>query len=219
MIARGKILEKTRSFLVVDLYEVYRGDETRCKIKIFNQSDYNCTGTIFDYELLFFGEVGQTVLFHADKIESDQNNPEEVGEYRNMYANVGSLGRLISPMIQEGDQINGQFLAGINSIKVEELGEKLLECGVQDLLPFSRPLCGEHLLNFYPNPALDFFYINDEIGEEAKLSVYNTAGQLVLAKEQVSKGEKILLDNLSSGLYLVVVSSDNAIFKEKLLIS
>lgn len=219
MIARGKVVEKTDTYLVVELIEVYRGDETRCQIKIYNGGDYNCTGTVFDYELLYFGEVGQTLLFHADEITSELYGPEAIGEYRNMYARVGKSNILMHPIIQEGNTLKGDFTEGVTSLKVNEVAKRLADFGVQRLLPLSRPLCGSHTLSIYPNPSLDYFSIKTNIEEEAELLVYNTTGQLVLRKEAVAREEKILLDNLASGLYLVFVKTARATFQQKLVIN
>lgn len=218
MIARGKIIEKYNTHLVIELFEVYRGDETRCKIKIFNKEDYNCTGIVVDYELRYFGEVGQTFLFHADKLLYPKEPWEEVGEYRNMYPKIGHSDPPVNPIIQIGDELKGWLDEGLSSIKVSEVPSKLTEYEVKNLLPFSRPLCGVHPLGIYPNPAVDFFFINDEIGDDAELRIYNTRGQLVLSNEQVGKGEKVLLTHLSSGMYIVSVKTEIATFQQKLLI-
>lgn len=219
MIARGKIIEKHRTHLVVELYEVYRGDETRCKVKIFNNKDWNCTGIEVDYELSYFGEVGQTFLFHADKLLFPKEPWEEVGEYLNMYPRIGRADEPVEPIIQIGDELRGWMDEGLSTIPLDKVGEKLLEYEVKNLLPNSRPLCGVHVLGIYPNPALDHFYIDDEIGEEAELSIYNTQGQLVLSNPQIAKGEKVLVSQLASGLYIISVKSDKATFRQKLLVS
>lgn len=113
-------------------------------------------------------------------------------------------------------ELHGLMAEGLSFLKVEEVAGKLVEYEVKDLLPVSRPLCEVvPPLMIYPNPATDFFFINDEIGENAELRIYNTGGQLVLANNQVSHGEKVILSPLASGIYIVHIKTDKTTFQQK----
>jgi len=219
LIARGKIVEKFEHGIIMELYEVYRGEEDRCEIKVFERPAWDCNGLIFNYDIKYFGEVGQVVLFYAEPIETLEHNWEEEGEYRTLYADIKGYGQFIKPMIQQGNKVKGLFAKGINAVKIDQIAQKLADCGVEGLLPDSRPLCGPHALNIYPNPATDIFYIKDDIGVEGEVKLYDMSGKLVMQKSAILVGEGLKLGALPSGMYLVVAQSGSTTFHQKLLIN
>ena len=66
---------------------------------------------------------------------------------------------------------------------------------------------------FYPNPASDCIYFQ----EEAKLSIYSSSG-LQVKSLKVDKGGRVDCSDLPTGLYLVVLGKDNAGERHKLVI-
>lgn len=73
----------------------------------------------------------------------------------------------------------------------------------------------------YPNPASTdlFVNINSENLSNKSLKIYDTNGQVVLFKKELLQKNQIKIDNLSSGVYLIVIIDNlNVGFKEKLFI-
>lgn len=58
-------------------------------------------------------------------------------------------------------------------------------------------------LKIYPNPAQDFFYIGS--GENARIEIFNAAGQIVLQAQSVNN-ERINISGLSKGIYFIKIS-------------
>ena len=218
MIARGKIIKKINRGVIVELYEVYRGDETRCEVKIFERPDFDCNGIIFNYDISNFGETGDIILFEAMKIETPEKSWQEQGEYITEYSDIKGFKRLIKPMIQEGNKVKGLFTSGVNSVKVDEIFNKLLACGVEGLLTEPRQLCGEHALKIYPNPAQEYFYLDYDANDVEEVALYDISGKRVTFSQSYSE-DGISIKGFPSGVYIVVMKTQGAIFKQKLLIS
>lgn len=68
-------------------------------------------------------------------------------------------------------------------------------------------------LTVYPNPASNLIHIANEAG--AQISVYNIAGQEVMAIESAEANESINVAALSEGLYIVRVANGNEVFTAK----
>lgn len=84
---------------------------------------------------------------------------------------------------------------------------------------FENQNSDDEQLIIYPNPANDFIEIQSDQHEElfGKISIFNTRGQLV--KESVfHKGNKISVEGIPPGIYLVQISGTSQIKLGKLLI-
>ena len=90
LLASGKILKKINRGYIVQLHEVYKGEEERCEIKVFEQKDDDCNGLIFDYKLSLLGNVGDVILFRAHLITTTDTDWAEEGEYYSPYVKIGS---------------------------------------------------------------------------------------------------------------------------------
>jgi len=72
-------------------------------------------------------------------------------------------------------------------------------------------------ISIYPNPAKGIIHIKNSTGIQFKsYAIYNLNGKL--EKQGVIIDETIGISNLPSGLYLVILESDNDIFKRKIMI-
>ena len=58
-------------------------------------------------------------------------------------------------------------------------------------------------IKIYPNPTSDFFYIGKDLANE--VIIFDVSGKMVLKAQQIQKGESINIQNLSSGIYFVVI--------------
>ena len=72
-----------------------------------------------------------------------------------------------------------------------------------------------------PNPAQDFFFVKIEgVKTEGNLKLYSITGQLLL-KQKITKGlqQKININNLKSGLYIIKLEDKNGVvYTEKIMI-
>jgi hypothetical protein len=74
----------------------------------------------------------------------------------------------------------------------------------------------EFLVNFYPNPASDFVYVDLPIS--GKLELLDMHGKLFLSNELVQGTSQINVSNLEPGIYFIRISSGNTIITELLII-
>ena len=71
-------------------------------------------------------------------------------------------------------------------------------------------------LNVYPNPACNVINVNNAAG--AQISIYNIAGQEVMAIEAANANESINVSNLSEGVYVVRVVNGTEVATSKVSI-
>jgi hypothetical protein len=73
-----------------------------------------------------------------------------------------------------------------------------------------------HQIRIYPNPAIDAIYIDygDLRPEQAQITVYNLMGKAVILEDGT---DRIALNGLPSGLYLIHIRMGNFVFTEKIL--
>lgn len=75
--------------------------------------------------------------------------------------------------------------------------------------------------NIYPNPANDKIEIETGItNEKVEIKIYNSIGELILAKKESSANSKTTIDvsGLRAGVYFVVINSQNNYLKSTLVI-
>ena len=75
-------------------------------------------------------------------------------------------------------------------------------------------------IGVYPNPARTYFKIGNHTirsDEKAQLSMYNMYGSLV--KQQKGVSQNIDISHLTTGMYIIKITSKGKVFNEKLLIS
>ena len=116
---------------------------------------------------------------------------------------------LADPLINGGlrcyeDSIIGYYNTGIVSVCDSTI---MLGINENEFLPFK----------LYPNPATDYISI-ENIKEKTTVSVYNISSQLI--KEViVNEDSKIFLNNLSEGMYFVLIQNNIYNFTQKLIIN
>ncbi len=70
----------------------------------------------------------------------------------------------------------------------------------------------------YPNPTSDFFILNNEIGTDLILNIYNISGALIKTEKIKEKNQKIDIENFKDGIYIVEMNANNFTKKQKLII-
>lgn len=74
-------------------------------------------------------------------------------------------------------------------------------------------------LRIYPNPARDLLNINlGEMSGAAKVSIIDLTGKTVFSKEVQGQQNRVHLDGLSAGIYVVLVEMDGVVFRERLVV-
>jgi len=82
-------------------------------------------------------------------------------------------------------------------------------------IPSAVSTVKQQLINMYPNPVKDGFYIK-EIGNGSKLTITNLNGQIILEKI-VNSNDFVAVKSLTKGVYLVKVSNLQNTFTGKLI--
>ncbi|MEM8891172.1 MAG: T9SS type A sorting domain-containing protein [Bacteroidota bacterium] len=219
MIASGKITKKIDRGYIIEVHEVYRGSEERCEIKVFEREDWNCTGIPFDYEIEFMGDVGDVILFHATPIETAETAWEEAGEYRSPYVKISDYDFTNLPLKKVGNKFKGFFAEGQKSIRADKVWQGLYDCGIEELLPQPRKICGEFPLKVYPNPANERVFLDQIVESFTRVQLFDLNGNLVHTQNSYDPSAGIPTANLASGLYIVVAEVGEATFRQKLLVS
>ena len=80
----------------------------------------------------------------------------------------------------------------------------------------------DEFIHVYPNPAKDFLKIDltifDLISNNLEIELINTLGQLISKQKITSKNTEINLDNITSGLYILKLNSNNKIKTIKFIV-
>ncbi len=73
-------------------------------------------------------------------------------------------------------------------------------------------------IRLYPNPAVNEYFIVDNIEGKGQVSIYSLSGQLVLSQELIQVKQRINLPGLESGVYQVKVETSKGILTTKLVV-
>ena len=213
-IIRGKIVQTFNRGLKLKVLSVYRGNETRQEITIWDGTDFNCTG-IYSMAASNMGKEGQTVLVQVAKIDSIENRWEIEGDYRNtkFSANRTSL-------IQEGNHIIGALTEFDDDQRthIDKIAKVLSKCVGQGINNPPFMPSGINTLRLFPNPASDFLFIANDDAAEAEVKVFNILGNLVIDKTIYIAEEGIPVQDLPSGIYVCVVKMSGLRYKGKFLV-
>ena len=145
-----------------------------------------------------------------------QNNQLTAGNYQHYYWYKD---------MQWQQSISGNiFNINLNAhyyLMAENSNGCLLKSFSQHLLLLNTDdIANEHAVNFYPNPTKDFITLNINVSgkSNAELKIYNLYGDL-LKSEMIEKNQQqINIKDLSNGIYLVVITSDDVAKSFKLIV-
>ena len=77
---------------------------------------------------------------------------------------------------------------------------------------------GKSIVSIYPNPAGNYIQINGDVeGSVSTIEIVNTRGQVVLTKEFTQAHDKINIEELSKGMYIVRFRNHNQLFNERFI--
>jgi 1,4-alpha-glucan branching enzyme len=70
----------------------------------------------------------------------------------------------------------------------------------------------------FPNPISDFFYVNCEnVYENLEIEIFDLTGRLALNK-RINSSDKVSIETLKSGIYIVIIKSKNKVYTRKLIV-
>ena len=76
----------------------------------------------------------------------------------------------------------------------------------------------ENNITIFPNPSKNG-YINIDLLQSGEAKIYDLSGRLVIKNVKLSSGtNRINTSNLSSGVYLVEINSNNKLLNQKIII-
>ena len=82
----------------------------------------------------------------------------------------------------------------------------------------TEPAIDKDSFNLSPNPATDFFAINNTSNKTYNLTIYNSIGQLLFKENNINKNtKKINITNFNSNLLFIKIKTENNSFTYKLL--
>lgn len=96
-----------------------------------------------------------------------------------------------------------------NTEKVVYFKKNGIACGEEVIVGISNPMQVNHLLTISPNPASDKLFLHLERVITAKVSIYNTSGQILLEVNAANIENGIDISRLSRGLYFVEIDGND----------
>ncbi len=96
------------------------------------------------------------------------------------------------------------YIRLLSSVILLDLDDTTLQNATEDL--------STNEVTLTPNPSKDWIQIHTQNKESIKLSIFSTAGKLVYQKDNFTQ-EKINISHLKSGIYLVVIQSQDSTFQ------
>ncbi len=133
-----------------------------------------------------------------------------VGSINPSIASKDSKGNIINDPYPTDFQNNGFYTGGFD---LEAVGlihyEGEIFLGSREINAYSSNL------NVYPNPAIDFIHLN--VSESGVLKLFNNQGEVVL-ENKVNEQERISLNNIPAGAYLLQFNGQNRNAIQRLLV-
>ena len=74
------------------------------------------------------------------------------------------------------------------------------------------PIVKINEITIYPNPAQDYIIVNT-VKNNAEIQIVNNVGQIVLRQKLLSNNQKINIENLRTGIYVVKVFGETQLYK------
>jgi hypothetical protein len=143
-----------------------------------------------------------------------------------------TLYAVFNPMAQYNDRLNclastankgGSNNAVTNIDSLEENQTNAQAQQLADYIHYSQAVDSAktrqnkfaEMIQVYPNPTIDYIYLNYGSDKESKFILYNTLGEIVV-KETIKSNSKIQLPTLCNGLYNYKLILDNETYNGKI---
>lgn len=157
------------------------------------------------------------------KIHLTNDNAADDLQYVTIIGNFGIVSQNINPEFQKTgtwfdllDANNSITVSNVNSNITLQPGEFKIYGSSAVTLSNEDILANNSFLSVYPNPANNYFKINQEVEE---ISIYNISGKKVLNyKGKFLKNYSFNINSLSKGIYFVKGRNESNLFSRKLLV-
>jgi uncharacterized repeat protein (TIGR01451 family) len=170
-------------------------------------STLRITGASHDYAVML---TGNTLKFEFNDIFLPAASVDEPGSHGFVsYSIYPKAGLTLGTAIDNYADIYFDFNPAIVTNTVTD---------IVDLTVGMNEVTNSNSLHLYPNPASDYFVITTGNNQNARLTVYDLAGKMVIETREVSDKEKISLRGLQPGFYQVVLNNGNVIQTGKLTV-
>lgn len=137
---------------------------------------------------------------------------------------------VLSSSSPSGNQwyLNGSPIPGatMQTYTVTQNGNYTVEVTINGCSSISSPIAinnvgiaenSAHVLNIYPNPASEEFYIQTPLRENKSVTIYDVNGKTVYTNEVFEKEIKVSVKNWEKGLYFIHIHSSSAHYVGKLI--
>jgi hypothetical protein len=74
-------------------------------------------------------------------------------------------------------------------------------------------------ISLYPNPTKSILVIKNLMSQDYSIKIINSVGLVMIEKQIYSSEEKIDVSFLTSGVYFILISEENKIYKQKIIIN
>jgi hypothetical protein len=109
----------------------------------------------------------------------------------------------------------GDYFWGVQAIDQSFVSSAFSEEGYFSIVGTGVLLATQANIGIYPNPASDYIVLNGDAS--ADISIYDLTGKRVSEHFNVSAGEKIYVDNLNEGIYILKVIQEGNTTEIKLV--
>jgi len=175
------------------------------------------------------------VILQWDSSTDDHTGTESIS-YNVYLGNLSATGNIVSPnaiitsgkrLIAEVGNAGMKTEYAVNNLppgdyywSVQAIDQSFVPSAFSDEGYFSIVGTGiqqetQENIGVFPNPATDFIVLNGDAS--ADISIYDLAGKQVAEHFNVSAGDKIYVNNLNGGLYILKVIQGNSIQEIKFL--
>lgn len=214
----GKIVDQGGQYADIAIIDQVRGCESQNAIRIWDGSIYDCNGP-FDAPATALGEVGDSVLFIAQQIDTLENTWDVLGDYRrpvqfNYPGYVLIENGLVSVSINQNWQLM-PYAGYIQHLKDNDTENCLEECTEVALSTHNNSI---NSISIYPNPSSDQLFIESTSTAIQSIRIFNTLGELIHHTRQADHNQSINVSAYAQGIYYAHIKAGDALEVRKIIV-
>ncbi len=204
----GKIINQSSNNIQLEIIQKVRSCEELSIVTIWDGTTVECNGP-FPANVSDLGEVGDSVICLAQKIDSIENNWDVFGDYRRpiQFNYEGYLriydGQVYGLVDSTWGQINYlDYIASLtNSNECLEI-----DC---DIYSANTSIAKEDI-NVYPSPTSGTLFVDLLDSQTQSILIYNSTGKLIDTQQTSDIHHRIDVSHYSKGMYYMSIQSGQA---------